>query len=302
MNKVLLATAATMVAAAAPAYAQQAGGTITGTGTITYNNAINTQLSNTSSNSTTTTLNGGVDLEGNVSVDVAGQSISDVKQLNNGNTVVTGETTDPNTGTVTNGTAGNISNFGNVAADGNVGANSAAGYYNQQSNVGTLSVASNGGNFDTPQRGGWSNANSTAAQSTTGTYYGPGLDANGDAMNSSADRNTALVGTVGGAGNIGVNSAAGAFNSQSNITTLAIAADSSLAQSSAGIVQLSSGNLAMVQDAGNYSEVGGVTGAGNIGVNAASGVGNEQVNSMTVAASGTFGNTGGAGAGAGSGL
>lgn len=309
MNKILLASAATLVAVA-PAYAQQVPtGTITGSGTITYNNLINTELTNTASNRSDTTFAGNVNLTGDVAVDTAGQSISDVKQINNANTALSSNTVATD-GTDTRGSNVNSSIGGNVNADGNVGVSTAAGDYNQQANIGTISVASGTDTTGTTGSGGWASANSTAAQSTTGTYAGPELDGTtGSPTTQSMGRNAASVGDVAGAGNIGVNSTAGAFNSQANIMTLAVASDSSLAQANAGIVQLSTGNLTYAQDSLNSVATGTVSGAGNIGVNAAAGVGNEQINSLTVAASGAFGgngtggaagiNGGGAGGGAG---
>jgi len=81
--------------------------------------------------------------------------------------------------------------------------------------------------------------------------------------------------------------------------TLAVASDAALAEATSGVVQYSTGNLATISDRENFASSGPVTGAVNIGVNVASGVGNMQSNTLTVAASGAFGANGTGGAGAG---
>ena len=289
MTKTLLLAGAATAFFAVPAAAQSIGSN------VNFNNNISTSLVNNSTYNSNTSVNGNVTVNGNIEVDSSAVATSDSKQINDGNTVVLSEGDDSNGNTAANASSNNYSGAGSVNADGNVGVNSAAGFYNQQSNIGTIGVAST----DSPNAddGGWAKANTTTMQSTTNTAYareesGSGANAT---SSSSVDGNYATVGNVGGSGNIGVNSASGAFNSQQNIMTLAVASDSSLADASAGVVQYTNANYALVQNSTNSTQIGSVTGAGNISVNAAVGIGNQQHNSLTVAASGAFG--GGAGTG-----
>ena len=55
--------------------------------------------------------------------------------------------------------------------------------------------------------------------------------------NNFRDRNTVTGGSITGDGNIGVNAAAGSFNQQSNLMTLAVATDSALAEANSGLIQ-----------------------------------------------------------------
>src|SRR5690606_29084495 len=175
---------------------------------------------------------------------------------------------------------------------GNVGANFAAGYQNQQQNSAALASS----NFDPGALedggvdvfGGWAEASTMALQALEGNSYAPlGEDAlrDEDEFNDYRDRNTVAGGAVGGDGNIGVNAAAGAFNQQQNLLSVAVASEASLAEANSGVFQNASLNGTTVVDAVNYIGTITITGAGNIGVNAASGVGNQQVNSLTIAAS-----------------
>ena len=84
-------------------------------------------------------------------------------------------------------------------------------------------------------------------------------------------------------GNIGVNAAAGSLNQQANLMTLAVANDTTLAEANAGLIQTSTLSFVEQQDSQNL-----VTGlvidgtSGNVGVNFASGVGNQQLNALTI--------------------
>jgi len=293
IKKALLATAA-VLATSAPAYAQEI------TSSLNFTNNIQTSVVNSSNYASNLNVNGGVTVGGTINVDTAATAQSDDKQINDGNTVVISPATDATTGgALANGTSSNFANSGNVDADGNVGVNAASGYYNVQANIGTIGVATADGNgTDTAtgaHTGSMAKSNTTAAQSTTNTFYGSTAATETTAAGTYADSNLARTGTVSGSGNIGSNSAAGAFNSQQNIMTLAVATDAALADASAGVVQYTNANYANPQATTNSAVIGGVTGAGNIAVNNAAGVGNLQHNSLTVSASGAFG--GGAGTG-----
>ncbi|MCL6729966.1 hypothetical protein [Sphingomonas hankyongi] len=213
----------------------------------------------------------------------------------------------------------NNATTGDIDADGNVGVNVAAGQYNQQQNSANIAVSASAADAsddgDDPSLlpdgdgdGGWASAYTTGYQSLTGTSYG-GLNEDtlpeddeeaGGGGNNFRDRNTATTGEVAGDGNIGVNVAAGAFNQQQNLMTLAVASNAVLAQSNAALWQTSSCNYAEIQDEINNATSGAITGAGNIGVNVAAGVGNQQQNSLTAAVSGDFGGGSGGGTGGGS--
>lgn len=178
-----------------------------------------------------------------------------------------------------------------VSGAGNIGVNLAAGYYNMQMNAATLASSS----VQNPDAlGGWSEASTTSLQLLIGTeQYAADSDilpeddeGSGGGGNNFRDRNTIVGGTVGGDGNIGVNAAAGSFNQQANLMTLAVATDSALAEANSGLIQASVFNSVEQQD--SINSVGGITiadVAGNIGVNMTAGVGNQQLNSLTIATS-----------------
>jgi hypothetical protein len=157
-----------------------------------------------------------------------------------------------------------------------------------------------GGHDDDDPSGGWAEATTTSVQSLNDLTYDPEKDRDGhgghDRFNGDYDdddgsniANRVAGGTVGGSGNIGVNAAAGAFNQQANLMTIAVATNSALAEANAGLLQ-SAMNSDVKASTGN-NVVGGLTidagSTGNIGVNLAAGVGNQQVNSLTIASSST---------------
>jgi len=195
-----------------------------------------------------------------------------------------------------------------VTGEGNVGVNLAAGYMNMQLNSSVLATSEFTGENSDARGGGWAEASTTSLQALggVGQFAAPSDilpeddPEEGGAGNNFRDRNTLLGGTVGGAGNIGVNAAAGSLNQQANLMTLAVATDSSLAEANAGLVQVALFNGVEQQD--SINTVGGlvVTDAeGNIGVNMAAGAGNQQLNSLTMATSigGDTGNGDGNGGG-----
>jgi hypothetical protein len=195
-----------------------------------------------------------------------------------------------------------------VDSSGNTGINLAAGYFNMQMNSATLATSSNA-NEDAV--GGWSEASTTAFQSLLGVtqHSTPGFSApeddpeQGGDNNNFRDRNSVLGGTIAGSGNIGVNAAAGSLNQQANLMTLAVANDTTLAEANAGLIQTATLSYVEQQDSQNV-----VTGlvidgtSGNVGVNFAAGVGNQQLNALTIASSaGGAPADGGGGAGGGDG-
>lgn len=200
-----------------------------------------------------------------------------------------------------------VDNF-TIDTSGNTGVNLAAGYFNMQMNSATLATSSNA---DPDAVGGWSEASTTAFQSLLGVtqHSTPGFAApeddpsQGGDNNNFRDRNSVLGGTITGSGNIGVNAAAGSLNQQANLMTLAVANDTTLAEANAGLIQTATLSYVEQQDSQNV-----VTGliidgaSGNVGVNFAAGVGNQQLNALTIASSagGAPENGGGNGGGDGS--
>jgi hypothetical protein len=178
-----------------------------------------------------------------------------------------------------------------VAASGNVGVNLAAGYFNMQMNSASIAISEDN---NSDAAGGWAEASTTSLQSLLGVGQfateGDLLDEDdpqfGGGGNNFRDRNTIRGANISGSGNIGANVAAGSLNQQANLMTLAVANNADLAEANAGLVQ--SIALSSVEQQDSINRISGlsVTGAsGNIGVNMASGVGNQQLNSLTIAAS-----------------
>jgi hypothetical protein len=291
---------------------------------IEYENEIRTRLETDATFVKLVGILGGAVVRGNVSVDSAAVAITDAKQLQQGVDVayreeneLNGENgyvsavfgpgwseagNDPNDGLV-NGTlepqirAGyfapiiNTVDTFSVSSSGNTGINLAAGYFNMQMNAATLATADNN---DPDAVGGWAEASTTAFQSLLGVRQAatPGFSTPGDDPedggdnNNFRDRNTVRGGTISGSGNIGVNAAAGSLNQQANLMTLAVANNSTLAEANAGLIQTATLSFVEQQDSQNVVSGLVISGAsGNIGVNFAAGVGNQQLNSLTIAAS-----------------
>lgn len=286
IKKMLFASAAAAIAVS-PAYAEH----LDVDTSLTLDNNIDTSIVTDVDFESDVDLRGDVWIHGDIDVDAAAVAVSDGKQVIDGNMVIFDEPTEEEPDSEVTNRAGPV----DVAADGNVGVNTAAGQYNSQANIATIAVATGGEEDLTEEAGGMAQASTTGYQSLTATYYGPEFDDPG--QDPYEDDNRALVGDLAGDGNIHVNSAAGAFNSQQNIMTMAVATDASLAQASAGVVQYNSGNMVILNESLNVADAGLISGAGNIHVNAAAGVGNQQHNSLTIAASGAFGGNGTGGPG-----
>lgn len=157
---------------------------------------------------------------------------------------------------------------------GNTGVNAAAGLGNQQKN--DLAIAYDSGKTDVV----W--AKSGGAQlSLHNDFY---VNSTWIPLVSKASLTNSVYGNT---GNTGVNVAAGVFNQQANGLALAVADSSDLAMAAAGGMQVMSGNysstfLPLV----NHSTVSGSVNSntGNVGVNVASGINNQQSNTMAIAA------------------
>jgi hypothetical protein len=268
---VLLAGVATALAMApTAALAQEGGGNYDGP--ITFENHVSTTVYNASYDFDLTGMIGGVVIRGTIDPDSAAHAITDAKQLTSDESVSFSDPTDDRDDPAR---VRNNATSGAVRSDGNTGVNVAAGQYNTQQNSANIAVVTDDD--------GWASAATTGYQSLTDTNYGV------DVRHFYQDRNNATAGAVNSNGNVGVNVAAGAFNQQQNLMTLAVADNAVLAQSNAALWQTASYNAIDIQDQRNNATSGAVNGNGNIGVNVAAGVGNQQQNSLTAAVSGTFG-------------
>ena len=333
-NRLLLAASVPALLMAGSAWAQ------TVPGGITYANNIDTSVVTDVTYTKDVALTGTVTLSGSVDVDSSAVAVNDVKQIQGPGVVyyreeneLNGENgyvdpvfgpgwsesgNDPNDQLIDGAPESQIRagyfapiintlNDVNVDGTGNLGLNTAAGYFNMQMNSASLAVSSDS-NADAV--GGLAEASSTALQSLTGVIHmaAPGDILNeddpeaGGGGNNFRDRNSLTAWDIAGAGNVGVNGAAGAFNQQANLLTLAVADNSTLAEANAGLIQTAYGNVTEQQDSINTVDGLTVGGTGNIGVNLAAGVGNQQLNALTIASSTTTatpGETGGGGGGGG---
>ena len=209
-------------------------------------------------------LIGGAYLRGAIDVNSSAVAVSDPKLLAEQNEATSNG---PQSSTV-----------GSVSGNGNVGVNAAAGFNNVQANVGAIATApgsdSNGHGHDRDENAGWAEATTIAFQKA----YSNDLN--------QAGSNTARIDSVTGNGNIGVNSAAGAFNNQANVLTMAVVKDGALAEANAGALLVAlENNTTASSGAGNTASIGLVNANGNVGVNVAAGAGNVQHNSLTIATS-----------------
>lgn len=306
---------------------------------LRYANNIDTSVTTDVTYTKNVVLRGGVRLVGEIAVDSSAVAVTDAKQFLTGVVVNYRETneldaengyvdpvfgpgwsepglTDPNDGLL-NGMMEDQIRAGffapiintvediNIDSSGNVGVNMAAGYFNMQMNSASIAVSEDS---NPEAAGGWAEASTTGLQSLIGVAQfaseGEILDEDdpeeGGAMNNFRDRNTVANATITGSGNIGLNAAAGSLNQQANLMTLATASNADLAEANAGLIQTAL--LSGVEQQDSINTVSGldISGAsGNIGVNLASGVGNQQLNSLTIAASqgGGGGDGGGNGGG-----
>jgi len=299
---------------------------------LRYANNIDTSVTTDVIYSKDVALEGTVTLEGTVPVDSSAVAVNDVKQLQQGVVVTYREENelnaengwvdpvfgqgvsehgqDPNDGYTDGVVQGQIrvgffapiiNTVGTftLGSSGNIGLNMAAGYFNAQLNSAVLATSDNdAANAD----GGWAEASTTSLQSLLGVSQFAALghlpedeEQSGGGGNNFRDRNTIQGGTIDGSGNIGVNAAAGSLNQQANLLTIAVANDTTLAEANAGLVQAATLSCIEQQDSINLVAGPTITASGNVGVNFAAGVGNQQLNSLTIASSqaGTPGTGGG---------
>ena len=173
-----------------------------------------------------------------------------------------------------------------LGATGNLGVNIASGLSNQQSNG--LSVA-HATNTDSEGYGLTSSALVNSNQGLGGTvaYQGVPFFFFNYMHNHAGLGSTALKNA---SGNIGVNIAAGGLNQQGNSTAISVLTDTSnsqdVASAGAGVNQVSMDNRVMdtgVTDTATINGQAGRGASGNIGINMAAGVGNQQQNGLALA-------------------
>ncbi|WP_199055229.1 hypothetical protein [Aquitalea sp. ASV15] len=236
----------------------------------TTSNKISNNLSNTYSN-TNVSLTGTAYLEGIAVYEVfdpkadamASAQVNDV-QKNLGNKL---NVTDPTSSSV----SGSVSNI-----QGNAGVNNASGFFNQQANNVAIGSASG--------KNSGAVASTSFEQMNDGNSYTFAEPMRGTSNDMSASISNSLN-TI--QGNAGVNNAAGAGNQQKNDVALASASSAVLATASAGGMQVNQGTsvTTFFPLNGTASITGSVNGiSGNVGLNNAAGLSNQQVNSLSVAA------------------
>ncbi|WP_312283798.1 hypothetical protein [Candidatus Igneacidithiobacillus taiwanensis] len=174
--------------------------------------------------------------------------------------------------------ANNAAGLGNSAlagASGNIGVSMASGNSNQQSNNTALSATSNANNSTTD----YANATAGASQLAAGN----GTMDTGVQDSATVDGNAAQNAS----GNIAINVVAGAQNQQENGLAMAsIASPKAMGNASAPVEQVAYYNGGETVGSMYNSNVSGsaLAGAsGNIGLNVASGNGNQQVNTLAIA-------------------
>lgn len=162
-----------------------------------------------------------------------------------------------------------------AGATGNVGLNMAAGTGNLQGNAAAIS--------STEAKDVFANASAYANQSTMSNLTFNVEDSSNDAILDAA--------LSGASGNIGVNVAAGAGNTQSNQLSMIETGGSRVARSSVALDQTASGNQSenksQYDSSNSANNARMMTGAlanarGNLGVSVSAGVGNAQANAMSV--------------------
>jgi len=281
-----------------------------------WDNSINVDLEWSVDVSKFLNIDGSISISGEVDANALAQATLDDKQIVDGNSVVfedyqnayqdwstdqtgaepgLGQTAgSPNyteegtpqgpatyTNTVTAG-AGTLAN-----ASGNIGLNMAAGDYNLQENAAVIASAESNDGSGAAEAGSFSLQNLYGNVFNDPSPQGSGSAHTAELENTDID-NTVTIGdglADGADGNIGVNAAAGAFNIQKNALVIATVTGGYLAEANAGVMQDVEENVSTVEDVTNNVEIGAslIGASGNIGVNLASGVGNLQLNTLTIA-------------------
>ena len=152
--------------------------------------------------------------------------------------------------------------------------------YSQSFNISGSSASGSG------RSARWSGAAEAGNFSLQSLYNNGFNDERYEVENTDIDNSVAVSGALSTAdGNLGLNAAAGAFNIQKNALVIASVTGGHLAEATSGVLQHSEQNTSVVEDVtNNVAFSSSLTGAsGNIGVNIAAGVGNLQLNTLTIA-------------------
>jgi len=277
---------------------------------VSWSNTVNVALSQVITVNKHLDINGSIYINGSIEVDGMAQATVDNKQISKDNSVQfedyqnvnmnTDTFWEPLPGSTGQGAAPAIyDNNASVgqntlsAATGNIGLNVAAGDYNQQENVASIAAALS----DDTGLNGAAEAQVFSLQSLKSSGFNDERSVIGDTQapisagfeventvitNDASVGNNALTGV---SGNVGVNVAAGAFNQQKNALAMASIDRGVLAEAHAAIQQQNKYNSSYHENTVNNASIGDnslVGATGNIGVNIAAGVGNQQLNSLSV--------------------
>jgi hypothetical protein len=259
-----------------------------------WDNTVNVDLDWSVDVSKFLTIDGSIEITGSVDADALSQATLDDKQIIDGNSVEfedyqntqadnLGIESEPEVGTSLAHAAtytNTVSAGGDTLANasGNIGLNMAAGDYNLQENAAVISSAESLDGSGAAEAGSFSLQN----------LYDNGFnDSSFDLQNTEITNTVSIGGGLanGADGNIGVNGAAGAFNIQKNALVIATVTGGNLAEATAGTMQDLEENTSYHETTANDVGIGSslIGASGNIGVNLAAGVGNLQLNSLTIA-------------------
>jgi len=277
------------------------------TQTVTWDNSVDVSLTWSVDVSKVLDIDGSISISGEVDANALSHATLDDKQIVDGNSVQFedyqnayqncdnfGPCAEPGVGQGANdanyteeGSAGGPALYTNTVtagsntlanASGNIGLNMAAGDYNVQENAAVISSAESLDGSGAAEAGSFSLQN----------LYDNGFNDTSYELENTDIDNTVSIGSGladGADGNIGVNAAAGAFNIQKNALVIATVTGGNLAEATAGTLQDIERNSSVHEDTTNNVEIGAslIGASGNIGVNLASGVGNLQLNTLTIA-------------------
>jgi hypothetical protein len=278
----------------------------------TWDNSVEVELEWSLDVSKDLDIRGDIRIDGTVHANALAQATLDDKQTMSDNSVqfedyqnvnsFPGDTNvlaepAPGTSTAHPATYTNTINAGaaaaGVTATGNVGINLVAGDYNLQENAAVLASADAGIAFLSGTELGGGNLTVASGGAEAGSFSLQNLfdvgfnDTTYDIQNSVVSNTVSVgAGTLDGAsGNIGLNAAAGAFNIQKNALVIASVTGGNLAEATAGVWQNSNSSTSYNETVTNTVNLGDslTNASGNIGVNLASGTGNLQLNSLTMA-------------------
>jgi len=174
------------------------------------------------------------------------------------------------------------SSNGDVAASSSISANGSLTLdlsYNNTFNVSGSSADASG------RSARWSGA-AEAGNFSLQSLYNNSFNDRYEVENTNIDNSVSVTGALSGAdGNLGLNAAAGAFNIQKNALVIASVTGGHLAEATSGVIQHSESNDSTQEDTtNNVNFASSLTNAsGNVGVNIAAGVGNLQLNTLTIA-------------------